>query len=76
MEFTVDSNDESSFVLPSPIPQTTDIIFQLIKSENGVDTLVEGLDLTFNLKNGSGSPVDSLYDNSSSHYYVELTPGT
>ena len=76
LEFSVDSNDESSFVLPSPIPQTTDIIFQLIKSENGVDTLVEGLDLTFNLKNGSGSPVDSLYDNSSSHYYVELTPGT
>ena len=76
LEFSVDSNDESSFVLPSPIPQTTDINFQLIKSENGVDTLVEGLDLTFNLKNGSGSPVDSLYDNSSSHYYVELTPGT
>ncbi len=76
LEFTVDSNEESSFVLPSPIPQTTDLTFQLIKSENGVETAVEGLDLTFNQKNGSGSPVDSLYDNSSSHYYVELTPGT
>ena len=75
LEFTVDSNEQSDFVLPSPIPVTTDVTFHLMKSENGVDTYVDGLNLTFNLKNGSGSPVDSIYDNISNHYYVELTPG-
>ena len=76
LEFTVDSNTESSIILPSPMPLTTDITFQLINSDNGTDNFVEGLDLTFNQKNGSGSPVDSEYDNLSGHYYVELTPGT
>ena len=76
LEFTVDSNTESSIILPSPMPLTTDLTFQLINPDNGTDNLVEGLDLTFNQKNGSGSPVDSEYDNLSGHYYVELTPGT
>ena len=75
LEFTVDPNAESSIILPSPMPLTTDLIFQLINPDNGTDNLVEGLDLTFNLKNGSGSPVDSKYDNLSGQYYVELTPG-
>ena len=35
LEFTVDSNEQSDFVLPSPIPVTTDITFNLMKSENG-----------------------------------------
>ena len=75
LEFTVDPNAESSIILPSPMPLTTDLTFQLINPDNGTDNLVEGLDLTFNLKNGSGSPVDSKYDNLSGQYYVELTPG-
>ena len=75
LEFTVDPNAESSIILPSPMPLTTDLTFQLINPHNGTDNLVEGLDLTFNLKNGSGSPVDSKYDNLSGQYYVELTPG-
>ncbi|MAD56273.1 MAG: hypothetical protein CL974_01860, partial [Euryarchaeota archaeon] len=75
LEFTVDPNAESSIILPSPMPLTTDLIFQLINPDNGTDNLVEGLNLTFNLKNGSGSTVDSKYDNFSGEYYVELTPG-
>ncbi len=75
LQFTVDANDEAFFDLPSPIPQTSDITFQLIKTIDGVETNVEDLDLTFNLKNGSGNPVSPIYDNSTSDYYVELTPG-
>ena len=76
MEYIFDANETSSFVLPSPIPNTTDLTFQLVRDENGMDTLVNDLNLTLNLKNGTGSPVNAEYNTINNDYYVELLPGT
>ena len=75
VEYVFDANEESEFIFPSPVPDTTDVTFQLLRDDNGTDTFVNDLNLTFNLKNGFGSSVSADYSAITNEYYAELTPG-
>ncbi|DAC65444.1 MAG TPA: hypothetical protein D7I04_00080, partial [Candidatus Poseidoniales archaeon] len=72
-----DANTASSFVFPSPVPNTSDLTFQLLRDgDDGNSEFVNDLDLILNQKNGSGTPVTPVFNNMTNEYYVELTPGT
>ena len=74
-EHIFDANEESSFIFPSPVPLTSDLTFSLVRDENGSDTSVNDLNLTLNLKNGSGSTVNAEFNSMTNDYYAELVPG-
>ena len=76
VEYLIDANEPSEFVFPSPVFNMSDLTFQLLRDVNGSDTLVNDLNLTLNLKNGSGQPVNAEFDSITNEYYVELLPGT
>ena len=77
VEYIFDANTASSFVFPSPVPNTSDLTFQLLRDgDDGNSEFVNDLDLILNQKNGSGTPVTPVFNNMTNEYYVELTPGT
>ena len=76
LEFTVDADEDIPIIIPSPIPITTDLTFELMRDDNGIDTPVSDLNLSLNMKNGSGLPVTVNFDSATNEYYAELTPGT
>ena len=70
-----DANETSEFEFPMPVPMTSDVNFGLFQIVDGVDEEIADLNVSFHLKDGSGNPVEAIYDSDAGSYYVELTEG-
>jgi len=68
--FVEEQGEEEMF--PSPVPDTSDLTFRLLR--NGQN--VPNLNVTFRLKDGTGGSVTAMFDNASDNYSVELPHGT
>ena len=71
-DYVFDSEFDSAYEFPSPVPETSDLTFRLL--HDGAN--VPDLNVTLHLKNGTGEPITAQFDNESDIYMVELVHGT
>ena len=71
-EFQFDSEIYANVIVPSPVPQTYDIEFEMFDQGSSVPDLV----ITLSSSDDSSDPVDARFSNDTGVYHAELSPGS